>query len=377
MTVNGMDLLVNGGLFGIFLVVLILPFKVKQVEHNLEVFLFACGVVALTIAGFMTIPGETTGWSPKIIEEALLAPLQITTVFGIPVGIVQIVLLVGLLIYWFHHRLESVIVSMVDRFPLQVIVFFLIVVLGLVSSIISAILAAIILVEIINALPVIKKVKVEIAVVACFSIGLGAGLTPLGEPLTTIVISKLSGAPYNAGFMFLFDNLAIYIIPAVIALGFVGVFLFNRSHTGDTKLECIIERESIRDIVIRAAKVYLFIMALIFLGEGFKPLILEYIIRIPSAGLYWVNIVSAVLDNATLAAAEIGPALTLSQIVSALMGLLIAGGMLIPGNIPNIIAACKLEITSREWAEIGVPLGLVLMAVFFVILFVPGWLGLV
>jgi len=371
-----MDLLVNGGLFGIFLLVLILPFKVKQVEHNLEVFLFACGVAALTIAGFMTIPGETTGWSFAIIKEALLAPLQITTVLGIPVGIVQIVLLVGLLIYRFHHQLESAIVSMVDRFPLQVIVFLLIVVLGLVSSIISAILAAIILVEIVNALPVIKKAKVEIAVVACFSIGLGAGLTPLGEPLTTIVVSKLSGPPYNAGFMFLFDNLAIYIIPAVIALGFAGVFLFNRSHTGDTKLECIIGRESIRDIVIRAAKVYLFIMALIFLGEGFKPLILEYIIRIPSAGLYWVNIVSTVLDNATLAAAEIGPALSLTQIVSALMGLLIAGGMLIPGNIPNIIAACKLEITSREWAEVGIPLGLVLMAVFFVILFVPAWMGM-
>jgi predicted cation transporter len=373
--VNRMDILVNGGLFGIFLLVLILPFRVKQVEHNLEVFLFVCGVVALTIAGFMTIPGETTGWSLAIIEEALLAPLKITTLFGIPVGIVQIVLIVGLLIYWLHHRLEAAIASAVDRFPLQAIVFFLIVILGLVSSIISAILAAIILVEIVNALPVIKKAKVEIAVVACFSIGLGAGLTPLGEPLTTIVISKLSGAPYNAGFMFLFDKLAIYIIPAVVALGFVGVFLFNRSHTGDTKLECIIERESLREIVIRAGKVYLFIMALIFLGEGFKLLILEYIIRIPSAGLYWVNIVSAVLDNATLAAAEIGPALSLQQIVSALMGLLIAGGMLIPGNIPNIIAACKLEITSREWAAVGLPLGLVLMAVFFVILFVPAWMG--
>jgi predicted cation transporter len=58
------------------------------------------------------------------------------------------------------------------------------------------------------------------------------------------------------------------------------------------------------------------------------------------------------------------------------MGLLIAGGMLIPGNIPNIIAAGKLGITSREWAEVGVPLGLVLMSVFFVILFVPGWLGI-
>ena len=372
-----MDIFVNLGLLIIFLLVLILPFRVKQVEHNLEVFLFACGVVALTIAGFMTIPGETTGWSLAIIEEALLAPLKITTVFGIPVGIVQIVLIVGLLIYWLHHRLESAIFSMVDRFPLQAIVFCLIVVLGLVSSIISAILAAIILVEIVNALPVVKKAKVEIAVVACFSIGLGAGLTPLGEPLTTIVISNLSGAPFNAGFTFLFDNLAIYIVPAVIALGFVGVVLLKKGHTGDTKPEGITERESPREIVIRAGRVYLFIMALIFLGEGFKPLILEYIICIPSAGLYWINIVSAVLDNATLAAAEISPALSLSQIVSALMGLLISGGMLIPGNIPNIIAACKLGITSREWAEVGIPLGLVLMTVFFIILFVPGWLGIV
>jgi predicted cation transporter len=370
-----MELWVNIGLVVIFLLVLILPFKVKQVEHNLEVFLFACGVVALTLSGFMTIPGEQTGWSLKIITEALLAPLNIATVFGIPVGIVQIVLLVGLLIYFFYHRMQEAIVGMIGCISLPAIVFLLIVVLGLVSSIISAILAAIILVEIINALPVVRKAKVEIAVVSCFSIGLGAGLTPLGEPLTTIVVAKLAGAPYYAGFTFLFDKLAFYIIPTILALGVVGVILFRRSHTGDQKLECIVERENLKDIVIRAGKVYLFIMALIFLGEGFKPLILEYIINIPSAGLYWVNIVSAVLDNATLAAAEISPALSLSQIVSALMGLLIAGGMLIPGNIPNIIAAAKLEITSREWAEVGLPLGFVLMAVFFVILFVPGWLG--
>jgi predicted cation transporter len=374
-TVNCMDLLVNGGLLAIFLLVLILPFNVKQVEHNLEIFLFTCGVLALTISGFMNIPGEPTGWNLEVVTEALLAPLNITSIFGIPVGIVQIVLVVGLLIYWFYHRLQEAIVSMVDRVSLPAIVFLLIVFLGLVSSIISAILAAIILVEIVNALPVVKKAKTEIAVVACFSIGLGAGLTPLGEPLATIVVAKLSGAPYYAGFTFLFDHLAIYIIPTIFALGVVGVILFKRSHRGDEKLECIVERENIRDIIIRAGKVYLFIMALIFLGEGFKPLILEYVIWIPSAGLYWVNIVSAVLDNATLAAAEISPALSLQQIVSALMGLLIAGGMLIPGNIPNIIAACKLEITSREWAKVGVPLGLVLMIIFFIILFIPGWLG--
>jgi predicted cation transporter len=82
--------------------------------------------------------------------------------------------------------------------------------------------------------------------------------------------------------------------------------------------------------------------------------------------------VSAVLDNATLAAAEIGPTLREEQIKSALLGLLIAGGMLIPGNIPNIIAAHSLKIKSTEWARVGVPLGLVLMAITAVLL-MSGW----
>jgi predicted cation transporter len=44
-----------------------------------------------------------------------------------------------------------------------------------------------------------------------------------------------------------------------------------------------------------------------------------------------------------------------------LLGLLISGGMLIPGNIPNIIAAHALHIKSTEWARLGVPLGLIIM----------------
>jgi len=83
--------------------------------------------------------------------------------------------------------------------------------------------------------------------------------------------------------------------------------------------------------------------------------------------------ISAVLDNATLAAAEIGPTLTEAQIKSALYGLLIAGGMLIPGNIPNIIAAHTLHIKSTEWAKLGVPLGLVIMTLTAALL----WVGLV
>jgi len=369
-------MIVNILLIGIFIVVLVLPFKVKKVEENLEVFLFICGIAALTVASFATLDGETFGWSTAIVVEALTAPIMITTVAGIPIGIVQIVLVVGLIIYFAHAQIQRGIQTLVNKVPLNILVFCLICGLGLISSIISAILAAIILVEIICALPLGRPEKIGVTVISCFSIGLGAVLTPLGEPLSTITISKLSGEPYYAGFWLLLDLLGIYVIPGVIAMGVLGVVFLKRQGPPTEGLECKIVRENLRDVVIRAGKVYLFIMALVFLGEGFKPLILEYIVEIPSEALYWVNTVSAVLDNATLAAAEIGPQLSLMQIESALMGLLIAGGMLIPGNIPNIIAASKMGITSKEWARYGLPLGFVLMVIFFAILFVPTYLGI-
>lgn len=368
-------MIVNILLFCIFIIVLVLPFKVKKIEENLEAFLFLCGIAALSVASFATLHGETFGWTNAIVIEALTAPVMITTVASIPVGIVQIVLIMGLILYYAHTQIKGAIQTMVNRIPLSVIVFCLICCLGIISSVISAILAAIILVEIVCTLPLGRQEKIGVTVISCFSIGLGAALTPLGEPLSTIAISKLSGDPYHAGFTFLFDLLGIYIIPGILALGILGVVFLQRKGTGNKGHECRLVRESIRDVVIRAGKVYLFIMALVFLGEGFKPLILEYIIRIPSEGLFWVNIVSAVLDNATLAAAEIGPQLSLIQIKSTLMGLLIAGGMLIPGNIPNIIAAGKMGITSKEWARYGVPLGFALMLIFFAILFVPVYLG--
>jgi predicted cation transporter len=362
-------------LLGIFFIVLVLPFKVKKVEENLELFLFICGIAALSVSSFATLNGEKFGWTTAIVIEALTAPVMITTIAGIPVGIVQMVLIIGLIIYFAHSQIQGAIQTMVNRMPLFALIFFLICGLGIISSIISAILAAIILVEIVCALPLGRQEKIGLTVISCFSIGLGAALTPLGEPLSTIAISKLSGSPYNAKFGFLFDLLGVYIFLGIVAMGILGVVFLHRQGTPSEGLECNLVRESLREVMIRAGKVYLFIMALVFLGEGFKPLILEYIIRIPSEGLFWVNAVSAVLDNATLAAAEIGPQLSLIQIKSALMGLLISGGMLIPGNIPNIIASCKMGITSKEWAKYGLPLGFALMLVYFAILFMPAFLG--
>jgi predicted cation transporter len=48
-----------------------------------------------------------------------------------------------------------------------------------------------------------------------------------------------------------------------------------------------------------------------------------------------------------------------------MMGLLISGGMLIPGNIPNIVAASRLGITSREWAGHGLRIGALLLILCF------------
>lgn len=153
--------------------------------------------------------------------------------------------------------------------------------------------------------------------------------------------------------------------------GYFGALLQRSSNNDGGAVACEAYRETLQEVVVRAVKIFLVIMALIFLGEGFKPIIPTYIIHIPSEALYWVNSVSAVLDNATLTAAIISPALTELQIRSSGLALLIAGGMLIPGNIPNIIAAGKLRITSKEWAKIGLSMGFVAMVVYFVILFIP------
>lgn len=358
------------GFLVIFLAVLLGPFKIHVIEENLEVFLFVCGALAMTLSGFVEVPGAETGWSLEIIKEAVTAPLHVGDIFGIQIGIFQIVLVVGLVIYKWHTPIHKAIRKLTDALSPKIMAFLLIVILGLFSSVVSAIIAAIILVEVVNAMPLPRQSKIDLTIIACFSIGLGAALTPLGEPLSTIAVSKLSGAPYHAGFDFLIKMLGIYIVPGILAYGILGMFFLGKGNPNDHGMEAADYNETVKDVVIRAFKVYLFIAALVLLGEGFKPIIFEYFTQIPSMILYWINMVSAVLDNATLAAAEIGPVLSEFQIKSVLMGLLISGGMLIPGNIPNIISASKLGITSKEWARLGLPLGLVSMAIYFIILFV-------
>ncbi len=343
------------GLSIIFAIVLVGPFLNKKIEANLEAFLFVMGVVSATLS---------SAWSAEVFHEGLIAPINITLA----------VLGAGVLFHYLRPYIDHAMRRVLITVPLSVIVCSGIVVLGLASSMISAIIAALLLVEFITVLPLHRHAEVNLTIIACFAIGLGAALTPLGEPLSTIVVSKLSGAPYHADFFYLAKLLGFYIVPSVIILGVVAIFLIHeKPKDKEASLAAEDKAETLSTVFVRAGKVYIFVMALIFLGAGFKPLIDAYVIQLPSQVLFWVNMISAVLDNATLAAAEIGPTLTEGQIKSALYGLLIAGGMLIPGNIPNIIAAHSLHIKSTEWAKLGIPLGLVMMALTATLL----WVGFV
>jgi predicted cation transporter len=42
------------------------------------------------------------------------------------------------------------------------------------------------------------------------------------------------------------------------------------------------------------------------------------------------------------------------------------------GNVPNIVGAKKLSMRSSEWARVGLPLGLMMLGIYFAVLFFPG-----
>ena len=334
-------------LFAVLILVLVLPFLARKVEENLEVFLFGMGLLAVTASSL---------WSWALVEEALIEPIKISVA----------VLVAGLLFKFLRGAARKAVGAAMSRIGVRAFAFGIVVFLGLVSSLTTAIVAALLLVEVIDCMMLDRKDEIKLVVIACFAIGMGAVLTPLGEPLSTIVVAKLRGEPYDASFWFLLVEFWRYIVPGILGFGILAAIMVKEGPEGGSLSED--RAEGIPDVLLRTAKVYLFVFALVLLGAGFKPIIDAYVSKLPPAGLFWLNSLSAVLDNATMAAAEIGPSMSRSQLDYALLSLIIAGGMLIPGNIPNIIAAGKLRIKSKEWLAVGIPVGACAMTACFAVL---------
>ncbi len=349
------------GLFAILIMVLFLPFVSKKIEENLEPFFFVMGLIGVALNyHYGVFTKETLVYLAK---KAVTTPLMVS---GVPIGITQVVFIFGLIFLYYHQPIYNFIKKIINKIGFHAFVFVFITILGMISSIISVIVTAVILSEIAAALKMEKSQKVELIVLASFAVGLGAALTPVGEPLATIAVSRL-----QEGFDYLIKLLGAYVIPSII---FIAAFASWRLKKAGVKVEEVepTYTETFRNIVNRTVRVFIFVAALELLGHSFTPLVEWYFRKLAAWQLYWLNTISAVVDNATLTAAEISPVLTQEQIRSALLSLLISGGMLIPGNIPNIVAAGRLKISSKEWARIGVPFGLALLMFFFIIVEVLG-----
>jgi predicted cation transporter len=149
-----------------FFVVLLAPITFELVEKNLEIFFLLAGILAAGISGQL-------GW-----------PLFVTAV-RTPVALTVAVLAFGVIARVTRPILDRCFEGLLARVPARVVYFILIVTLGLISSVITAVIAALFLVEAIALMKLDRDSEIVTVVLACFAIGLGAALTPVGEPLGT------------------------------------------------------------------------------------------------------------------------------------------------------------------------------------------------
>ena len=182
------------GLLIILILILVLPLAVKKVEDKIEAFLFIMGFLALIISKSFSIH-----FILEVLENHFLYMITGAVLIG------------GFLFRYANKYIQKVIEYILSHVPLRLFIFVMIILIGLISSVITAIIAALFLVEIIEMLPISKNHKIKITIISCFSIGLGSILTPIGEPLSTIIASKL-----NLSFWYMLTHLGIYIIPALL-----------------------------------------------------------------------------------------------------------------------------------------------------------------
>ena len=193
------------GLIVVFLVVLLAPLTLKIVERNIEMFLLGMGIVTAFIS-------KVLDW--KLFMTAATEPIFITLA----------VLFAGLFFKWLQKPTSYALQIVRKKLEFRTFIFFLIVLLGLFSSMITAIIAALILVFIISELKLGRKDEIRLTILACFAIGIGASISPIGEPLSTIVIGKL-----NEDFFYLFRLILKEVILALFLFGIMAVLLVRDS----------------------------------------------------------------------------------------------------------------------------------------------------
>ena len=329
---------------------LVWPLKSKWVENHLEIFLLMVGAAAVTISGM---------WSKEFIYDALNSP----------VNVAFIVLVVSIIFNYYSRYIFRVLFVLFRFFEPKYSFAILVFLLGITSSVFSVTVAALVLAEVLQVVNLEREQTVKVTVYACYAIGLGAVLLPLAERLGLVIYKELAAGPHQADFFFVLKHFFWWIMPAISLMALAAGYTV-RNANAQVELHIREDKEDTRSMLRRTWHIYLFVAALTLISTGLRPFADATIARLSGKILFWANSVSVIIDNATLAAIEITPDVTIPNLMYMVIGLAAFGSMLIQGNLPNIVAAEKLGIKSREWARVAVPTGLVLMSGYFVALWI-------
>ena len=329
---------------------LVWPLKSKWVENHLEIFLLMVGAAAVTISGM---------WSKEFIYDALNSP----------VNVAFIVLVVSIIFNYYSRYIFRVLFVLFRFFEPKYSFAILVFLLGITSSVFSVTVAALVLAEVLQVVNLEREQTVKVTVYACYAIGLGAVLLPLAEPLGLVIYKELAAGPHQADFFFVLKHFFWWTMPAISLMALAAGYTV-RNANAQVELHIREDKEDTRSMLRRTWHIYLFVAALTLISTGLRPFADATIARLSGKILFWANSVSVIIDNATLAAIEITPDVTIPNLMYMVIGLAAFGSMLIQGNLPNIVAAEKLGIKSREWARVAVPTGLVLMSGYFVALWI-------
>src|SRR5260370_38960264 len=104
-----------------------------------------------------------------------------------------------------------------------------------------------------------REMRVRVKLGDWCEFGGGGGWTTVGEPLSTLAARAL-----NLGFFGLFDLLAPWVLPGVVASSIVAG-VFARGDYDDAHAVAHV-RQSFRDILIQAGKVFAFIAGLVMIS---------------------------------------------------------------------------------------------------------------
>ena len=308
------------------------------------------GAAAVTISGM---------WSKEFIYDALNSP----------VNVAFIVLVVSIIFNYYSRYIFRVLFVLFRFFEPKYSFAILVFLLGITSSVFSVTVAALVLAEVLQVVNLEREQTVKVTVYACYAIGLGAVLLPLAEPLGLVIYKELAAGPHQADFFFVLKHFFWWIMPAISLMALAAGYTV-RNANAQVELHIREDKEDTRSMLRRTWHIYLFVAALTLISTGLRPFADATIARLSGKILFWANSVSVIIDNATLAAIEITPDVTIPNLMYMVIGLAAFGSMLIQGNLPNIVAAEKLGIKSREWARVAVPTGLVLMSGYFVALWI-------